>query len=414
MNVLLCRKPDEWLFPNEHRVGDKSIKHVCISPFKLGNYAAGCLCNSTWNNNESCNSLHIFLQLSSSQTLPQLPKCIIMKLFRLHFCHLCWAAGYEALSLCALCLQEGQQSGERGDQSLPGEQEDLSGSGGTSYRLVTDTLSHVTRISRFLLPCHVRSSSLLTLAFEELCVIVKSLCPDPEDMSACCIIVDLGCPLNTDKAPDFTHLCQWTFFVCLHHLTQNNTRSFLHVELFLTDWRGVMCTHSWIHYEVSLFVGFFFERFPQMLTEQYDTLPHPPRELCLQCRMNQISTCCRISVVTLQCCCCCAGHWSWIWPQHQKLVDTEPARSCKGSEGLFTRMVWFLLTQENVWTHQHVRMFSPFIPQMCLRNKVHVGGRCSGLVENMENFTLISWLLARTFHSLASQNVKDTRLRQVT
>lgn len=121
-----------------------------------------------------------------------------MKLFSLHFCHLCRAAGYE--DLCVLCLQEGQQSGERGDQSLPGEQEDLSGSGGTSYRLVADTLSHVTRISRFLLPCHVRSSSLLTLVFEELCVIVKSLCPDPED------IVDLGCPLNTDKAPDFTHL----------------------------------------------------------------------------------------------------------------------------------------------------------------------------------------------------------------
>lgn len=39
------------------------------------------------------------------------------------------------LVLC-VCLQEGQQHGERGDQSVPGEQEDLSGSGGTSYRLV--------------------------------------------------------------------------------------------------------------------------------------------------------------------------------------------------------------------------------------------------------------------------------------
>lgn len=61
------------------------------------------------------------------------------------FLRLCRAAG--CASLCALCLQEGQQSGERGDQSLPGEQEDLSGSGGTSYRLVADTLA---RISRFL------------------------------------------------------------------------------------------------------------------------------------------------------------------------------------------------------------------------------------------------------------------------
>lgn len=38
-------------------------------------------------------------------------------------------------------------------------------------------------------------------------------------------------------------------------------------------------------------------------------------------------------------------------------------------------------------------MFSPLIGQMYLRNKVNIGGRCSGLVENMENFTFISWLL---------------------
>lgn len=43
-----------------------------------------------------------FLQLSSSQTLPQFPKCVIMKLFSLHFCHLCRAAGYE--DLCVLCV----------------------------------------------------------------------------------------------------------------------------------------------------------------------------------------------------------------------------------------------------------------------------------------------------------------------
>lgn len=30
-NVLLCRKPDEWLVLNERRISDKSIKHVCIS-----------------------------------------------------------------------------------------------------------------------------------------------------------------------------------------------------------------------------------------------------------------------------------------------------------------------------------------------------------------------------------------------
>lgn len=145
----------------------------------------------------------------------------------------------------------------------------------------TDTLSHVTR---FLLPCHVRSSSLLTLTFEELCVIVKSLCPDPEDMSACRVIVNLGCPLNTDKAPDFTHLCQWTFFVCLRLLTQNNTRSLLHVALFLTDWRGVMCTLPGIHYEVSLFVGFFFE---SSLIAVWYASSHPPHELCLQHLVQQ-------------------------------------------------------------------------------------------------------------------------------
>lgn len=33
----------------------------------------------------------------------------------------------------SVCLQEGQQYGERGNQSLPGEQEDLSGSGGTGH-----------------------------------------------------------------------------------------------------------------------------------------------------------------------------------------------------------------------------------------------------------------------------------------
>ena len=35
-----------------------------------------------------------------------------------------------------LCLQKGQQSGERRDQSFSWEQEDLSGSGGTSDWLV--------------------------------------------------------------------------------------------------------------------------------------------------------------------------------------------------------------------------------------------------------------------------------------
>ena len=38
-----------------------------------------------------------------------------------------------------VCLQEGQQYGEGGDQSVPGEQEDLSGSRGTSYRWVMYT-----------------------------------------------------------------------------------------------------------------------------------------------------------------------------------------------------------------------------------------------------------------------------------
>lgn len=46
-----------------------------------------------------------------------------------------------------MCVQEGQQHGEGGDQSVPGEQEDLSGSGGTSYRLVAtrthDTVVHL-------------------------------------------------------------------------------------------------------------------------------------------------------------------------------------------------------------------------------------------------------------------------------
>lgn len=41
-----------------------------------------------------------------------------------------------AVLLCAVCRQEGQQHGEGGDQGVPGEQEDLSGSGGTSYRWV--------------------------------------------------------------------------------------------------------------------------------------------------------------------------------------------------------------------------------------------------------------------------------------
>lgn len=40
---------------------------------------------------------------------------------------------------CAVCLQEGQQYGERRDQSVPGKQEDFSGSSGTGYRLVADT-----------------------------------------------------------------------------------------------------------------------------------------------------------------------------------------------------------------------------------------------------------------------------------
>lgn len=42
---------------------------------------------------------------------------------------------YEDVQLsCSVCRQEGQQHGEGGDQGVPGEQEDLSGSGGTSYR----------------------------------------------------------------------------------------------------------------------------------------------------------------------------------------------------------------------------------------------------------------------------------------
>lgn len=41
----------------------------------------------------------------------------------------------ERVCVCVcLYLQEGQQHGERGDQSVPREQEDLSGRGGTSDR----------------------------------------------------------------------------------------------------------------------------------------------------------------------------------------------------------------------------------------------------------------------------------------
>lgn len=39
-----------------------------------------------------------------------------------------------------VCLQEGQQPGEGGDQGVPGEQEDLSGRGGTSHRSVAARL----------------------------------------------------------------------------------------------------------------------------------------------------------------------------------------------------------------------------------------------------------------------------------